>query len=284
MEAADWKSAQGLRGNYQDMGPDWTVPQVTESYSAAEHEVWRKLCARQSRLVRTHATPEFLATLGALDFGDGIPRIGDISELLRKRSGWEIVGVPGFLPDDIFFGHLAERRFPVTVWIRKPEEFDYIVEPDIFHDLFGHVPLLADPVFADFMQLYGTHAREADALGGAAMLSRLYWYTVEFGLIRGADGLKAYGAGLLSSPGEIAYALEDPRPHRAPFDLVHCLRTGFRIDEYQKIYFVVESYSQLFESLETADLAACFRDCKDDPPLIQRPRTSRIDILIPAAR
>ena len=144
MEAADWKSAQGLRGNYQDMGLDWTVPQVSESYRAADHDVWRKLCARQSLLVHRHATPEFLATLGALDFGDRIPRFDDISELLRKRSGWEIVGVPGFLPDDIFFGHLAERRFPVTVWIRTPEEFDYIVEPDIFHDLFGHVPLLAD--------------------------------------------------------------------------------------------------------------------------------------------
>jgi phenylalanine-4-hydroxylase len=267
MEAADWKSSQGLRGDYRDMGPDWTVPQVTESYGAADHDVWRKLCARQSRLVRKYATREFLATLGALDFGDRIPCFDDISDLLRKRSGWEIVGVPGFLPDDIFFGHLAERRFPVTIWIRRPEEFDYIVEPDIFHDLFGHVPLLADPVFADFMQLYGTCAREAEALGGAAMLSRLYWYTVEFGLIRGADGLKAYGAGLLSSPGEIVHALEDARPHRARFDLMRCLRTGFRIDEYQKTYFVVDSYGQLFESLENADLAACFRECRGDGPL-----------------
>ncbi len=267
MEAADWKSAQGLRGNYRDMGPDWTVPQVTGSYSAAEHEIWRKLCARQSRLVRRHATPEFLATLGALDFGDGIPRFDDINRLLKRRSGWEIVGVPGFLPDPIFFDHLAGRRFPVTVWIRTQEEFDYIVEPDIFHDLFGHVPLLADPVFADFMQLYGTRAREAQPLGGAAMLSRLYWYTVEFGLIRGAGGLKGYGAGLLSSPGEIVHALEDPRPHRVPFDLVRCLRTGFRIDAYQKTYFVIESYSQLFESLGNAGLAACFRDWKDDAPL-----------------
>ena len=267
MEAADWKSAQGLRGNYQDMGLDWTVPQVSESYRAADHDVWRKLCARQSLLVHRHATPEFLATLGALAFGDGIPCFDDISNLLRKRSGWEIVGVPGFLPDRVFFGHLAERRFPVTVWIRTPDEFDYIVEPDLFHDLFGHVPLLADPVFADFMQLYGTRARVAEALGGAAMLSRLYWYTVEFGLIRGADGLKAYGAGLLSSPGEIVHALEDPRPHRVPFDLVRCLRTGFRIDEYQKAYFVIESYDDLFESLENADLAACFRECKDHAPL-----------------
>jgi len=264
MEAADWKPAQRLRGDYRDLGPDWTVPQLTDSYGAADHDVWRKLCAR---LVRRHAAPEFLATLGALDFGDGIPRLDDISNLLKPRTGWEIVGVPGFLPDKIFFGHLAERRFPVTVWIRRPEEFDYIVEPDIFHDLFGHVPLLANPVFADFMQLYGTRARQAEAVGGAAMLSRLYWYTVEFGLIRAAGACKAYGAGLLSSPGEIVHALEDPRPHRVPFDLMRCLRTGFRIDEYQKTYFVVESYGQLFESLESADLTACFRDCKDDAPL-----------------
>lgn len=273
MEAADWKSGQGLRGDYTDMRADWTVPQAPGSYGETDHATWRRLCARQTELVERHAAPEYLATLDALNFGSGIPRFDEISDMLQKRSGWEIVGVPGFLPDEIFFAHLAERRFPVTVWIRAPEEFDYIVEPDIFHDLFGHVPLLANPVFADFMQLYGERAREAKAHGGAELLSRLYWYTVEFGLIDAGDSLKAYGAGLLSSPGEIVHALQDPAPQRTGFDLTRCLRTGFRIDEYQKTYFVIDSYAELFESLEKADLAALYEAWKDETPLDPAART-----------
>jgi len=267
MEAAEWKSGQGLRGDYADMGADWTVAQVWDGYGAAEHETWRRLCARQTGLVKRYAAPEYLDALAAFDFGPEIPRFEEINAMLRRRSGWEIVGVPGFLPDDIFFGHLAERRFPVTVWIRKPQEFDYIVEPDVFHDLFGHVPVLANPVFADFMQLYGRRGCEAGPLGGTTMLSRLYWYTVEFGLIRGAGGLKAYGAGMLSSPGELVYALDDKRPHRVPFALERCMRTGFKIDEYQKTYFVLESYDDLFESFETADLPSFYRAWKDEEPL-----------------
>ncbi len=267
MEAAEWKSGQGLRGDYAHMAADWTVPQSWDAYGEAEHETWRRLCARQTELVSRYAAPEYLETLAALGFGSEIPRFEDISAFLRQRSGWEIVGVPGFLPDEVFFGHLAARRFPVTVWIRTPEEFDYIVEPDVFHDLFGHVPVLADPVFADFMQLYGQRAKEAGRYGGTAMLSRLYWYTVEFGLIRSAGATKAYGAGLLSSPGEIVHALEDPAPHRVPFDLVRCLRTGFKIDEYQKTYFVLDSYRDLFDSFASADLAALCRVWKDAAPL-----------------
>lgn len=266
MEAAAWKSGQGLRGDYAAMAADWTVPQVWDDYGAAEHATWRRLRARQTRLVKRYAAAEYLDALAAFDFGPEIPRFEDINAMLRRRSGWEIVGVPGFLPDEIFFSHLAERRFPVTVWIRTPEEFDYIVEPDVFHDLFGHVPVLADPVFADFMQLYGERGRAAEPLGGTAMLSRLYWYTVEFGLIRGAGGLRAYGAGLLSSPGEIVHALDDPRPHRAPFVLERCLRTGFRIDEYQKSYFVLDGYDDLFRSFESADLPSFYRAWKDDAP------------------
>ncbi len=266
MEAVEWKFGQGLRGDYDKMGADWTVPQIPDDYSDADHAMWRRLYVRQTELVKRYGARDYLDSLATLDFGPDIPRFEDINAVLRKRSGWEIVGVPGFLPDSVFFRHLAERRFPVTVWIRKPAEFDYIVEPDVFHDLFGHVPLLANPVFADFMQLYGRHAREAEPHGGTAMLGRLYWYSVEFGLIRGADGLKAYGAGLLSSPGEIAYALEDPRPRRIPFDPPRCLRTGFKIDEYQKTYFVIDNYEQLFDSFENTDLIACFRNWKDEEP------------------
>lgn len=267
MEAAEWKAGQGLRGDYTEMDADWTVPQNRDTYGDEDHATWRRLCARQTELVKRYAARDYLDSLATLDFGPEIPRFEDINAVLRKRSGWQIVGVPGFLPDDVFFARLAERRFPVTVWIRKPGEFDYIVEPDVFHDLFGHVPLLANPVFADFMELYGRRALEAEPHGGTAMLSRLYWYGVEFGLIGGADGPKAYGAGLLSSPGEIVYALEDPRPHRVPFDLVRCLQTGFKIDEYQKTYFVIDNYEQLFESFENTDLVALFGAWKDREPL-----------------
>lgn len=267
MEAADWKSGQGLRGNYAQMDADWTVPQLRDAYGAAEHATWRRLCARQTELVKRYATPEYLATLAALDFGPEIPRFEDVNALLRPSSGWEIVGAPGLLPDEVFFDHLAERRFPVTVWIRRPDEFDYIVEPDIFHDLFGHVPVLANPVFAEFMQLYGKRGREAGPLGGKAMLSRLYWYTVEFGLINISGGLKAYGAGLLSSPGEIVHALEDPRPHRVPFALARCMRTSFKIDEYQKIYFILDDYDDLFKSLDGFDLKGHYAARKDEAPL-----------------
>lgn len=266
MEAAAWKFGQGLRGNYADMAVDWTVPQIWDDYREADHAIWRRLCARQTELVKRHAAPDYIDSLAVLDFDPEIPRFEDINRFLRQRSGWEIVGVPGFLPNDIFFTHLAERRFPVTVWIRKPEEFGYIVEPDIFHDLFGHVPLLANPAFAGFMQFYGQCAREAKPHGGTAMMGRLYWYSVEFGLIRGADGLKAYGAGLLSSPGEIVHAIESPAPHRVPFDLPRCLRTGYRIDEYQKTYFIIDSYKQLTEAFSAVDLAACFRAWKDEEP------------------
>jgi len=267
MEAAAWKDTQGLRGDYADMAADWTVPQICSDYAATDHAIWRRLCAQQSQFVKRYAAPEYLDSLAALDFGPEIPRFADINRLLRRHSGWEIVGVPGFLPDEVFFHHLAQRRFPVTVWIRKPEEFDYIVEPDIFHDLFGHVPLLANPVFADFMQLYAERAQAAEPIGCTGMMGRLYWYGVEFGLIRGADGLKAYGAGLLSSPGEIVYAIEDPAPHRVAFNLVRCLRTGFKIDEYQKTYFVIDNYDQLLKSFEAVDLTACLRHWKDTAPL-----------------
>lgn len=267
MEAATWKSTQGLRGDYTNMAVDWTVPQVWSNYGTAEHAMWQRLCERQTGLVRRYAAPEYLETLDKLEFGAKIPRLEEINRLLARRSGWEIVGVPGFLPDEIFFRHLAERRFPVTVWIRTPAEIDYIVEPDIFHDLFGHVPLLANPVFGDFMQLYGQRAREAEPHGGTTMLSRLYWYSVEFGLIRGKEGLKAYGAGLLSSPGEIVHALESPEPQRVPFNLLRCMRTGFKIDEYQKRYFFIDSYRQLFESFEKSDVTTFCRHWRDAEPL-----------------
>ena len=235
----------GLRGNYTDARPDYRIPQQWSHYSSDEHALWQLLYARQLRLVRRYACPEVLAALQKLDAGGGIPRFDSVNRKLRRTTGWEVVGVPGLIPDREFFEHLAHRRFPVTVWLRTPQEFDYIVEPDLFHDFFGHVPLLLDPVYAEHLQAYGAGGLKALPLGGLPYLARLYWYTIEFGLVRTAAGVRAYGAGLLSSGAELPYALLDPRPRRLAFDLLRVMRTEYRIDSLQPLYFVIESFAQL---------------------------------------
>jgi phenylalanine-4-hydroxylase len=161
-----------------------------------------------------------------------------------------LVGVEGLLPELDFFDHLANRRFPVTWWIRRPDQIDYIAEPDLFHDLFGHVPLLMNPVFADYMQAYGRGGVKAHAIGPDALvnLTRLYWYTVEFGLIRQPDGLRIYGSGIVSSKGESIHCLESAAPNRIGFDLERIMRTRYRIDTFQKTYFVIDSYEQLMDA------------------------------------
>ena len=237
-----------LRGDYSRMRPDYTVDQQWHAYSPEQHALWRRLYARQAALIPDYACDEFSATLKTLNFGDGIPRFDAINAKLRPASGWELVAVPGLVPDLTFFHHLAARRFPVTVWLRDPAEFDYIVEPDIFHDFFGHVPMLFNPVFADYMQAYGRGGIKAHELGAIEMLSRLYWYTVEFGLIDTPRGLRTYGAGILSSGGEISYCLESPEPNRIGFDLLRIMRTLYKIDTYQETYFVIRDFSELFEA------------------------------------
>jgi len=187
--------------------------------------------------------------------GGGIPDFDRLSEILMRRTGWQVVAVPGLVPDEVFFAHLAARRFPATRFIRPPERLDYVQEPDVFHDVFGHVPLLAHPVFADFMALYGRQGLEAAGRGRLAELARLYWYTVEFGLIRTGDGLRIYGTGIVSSRGEVLYSLEDRRPHRIAFVPARVLRTRYRIDAYQEVYFVVDDYRTLFAALDR-DLGA----------------------------
>jgi phenylalanine-4-hydroxylase len=177
---------------------------------------------------------------------DRIPRFDAISERLIKATGWQVVSVPGLIPEEAFFALLAARKFPVTDWLRKPEEFDYIVEPDVFHDLFGHVPLLFNPVFADHMQEYGKGGLKAHGLGACEQLSRLYWYTIEFGLIQQKDGLRAYGAGILSSSGELQHSVRSAEPQRLPLDIERVMRTRYKIDSYQATYFVIDSFEQLF--------------------------------------
>jgi phenylalanine-4-hydroxylase len=247
------------RGDYSTAGADYTCAQDWERYTPAQHRLYAELFERQSRLVQGRACGEFLRALPQLGSGAAIPRFEDLSRLLLDATGWRIVVVPGLIPEEAFFRLLAARRFPVTVWLREPEEFNYIVEPDLFHDLFGHVPLLFDPVFAAFMQAYGEGGLRAQRRNALELLSRLYWYTVEFGLIDTPQGLRAYGAGLMSSPGEIDHCLRDPATLRVRFDLRRVLRTVYEIDDYQRTYFVIDGFRQLFD--ETAqDFAPIYED------------------------
>jgi phenylalanine-4-hydroxylase len=239
-----------LRGDYSRAGADYAVEQRWAGYTPEEHELYRRLFERQAKLVPRYACPEWIEAIAGLDASREIPKFDDVSKKLAGKTGWRIVPVPGLIPDDAFFTHLANRRFPVTVWLRKPEEFDYIVEPDVFHDFFGHVPLLFDPTYADHLHEYGKGGLKAMRLGSVKFLARLYWYTIEFGLIRVGKTVRAYGAGLLSSGGELAYCVDDPAPRRLPFELERIMRTEYLIDRYQETYFVIDSFAQLMR--ETA--------------------------------
>ena len=227
------------------------VEQPWDSYSATDHSVWRTLFRRQRDILIGRACAEFLASQDEMGIGeDAIPKFSDLNRQLRAKTGWEVIGVEGLLPELSFFEHLANRRFPVTWWIRKPEQLDYLSEPDLFHDLFGHVPLLMNPVFADYMEAYGKGGVRAHGIGPEALaeLTRLYWYTVEFGLINTAEGLRIYGSGIVSSGGESRYCLESPAPNRLGFELLRVMGTRYRIDTFQKTYFVIDCFDQLFEA------------------------------------
>jgi phenylalanine-4-hydroxylase len=229
------------------------VEQPWSSYTPEEHQVWATLFERQQQLLVGRASSEFLHNQRAMGISAReIPKFEDINRQLRRATGWEIIGVQGLLPELDFFDHLANRRFPVTWWIRRPDQLDYLAEPDLAHDLFGHVPLLMNPVFADYMAAYGRGGVKAHAIGPEALnlLTRLYWYTVEFGLIREAEGLRIYGAGILSSKGESLYCLDSAAPNRIGFDLERIMRTLYRIDTYQKTYFVIDSFEQLMHATE----------------------------------
>ena len=231
----------------------WIIPQDWNRYSSAEHAMWDRLFARQVAMLSTRATPAFLEGLGVLRMTKpGIPDFDELSERLHRATGWSVVAVPGLIPEDVFFKNLSERRFVAGRFIRAPEQMDYLEEPDIFHDVFGHVPLLSNPVFADYMQAYGQGGLRSLQHGSIHRLARLYWYTVEFGLIREGNALKLYGAGIVSSGGESRHALESDSPNRLGFDLKRIMRTKYRIDDYQQNYFVIDSFEQLLrETVET---------------------------------
>ena len=259
-------TSHGLRGDYEHMGADWTVPQRMDRYTEADHGLWRHVYQRQSALVADLAAPAFLKSIAAMDCADAIPSMEALSERLYKATGWRVVAVPGLLPDDVFFAHLAERRFPSSWWIRTVDEIDYLVEPDVFHDIFGHVPLLFDPVFADYLQQYGLAGPKALAHDAVPILARLYWYMVEFGLILDDGEVKAYGAGMLSSYGETQFSVKSPTPNRIGFDLERVMRTRYYIDRFQSTYFVLESFEDLFRASIDTDFAPLYPKIKASEP------------------
>ena len=247
-----------------------TVEQPWDRYTAEDHDVWRKLYQRQREILPGRASDAFLRAQDTMGMTpDAIPKFDELNAVLGEATGWKIVGVEGLLPELDFFEHLANRRFPVSWWIRRPDQIDYIEEPDLFHDLFGHVPLLMDPMFADYLVAYGKGGVKAHGIGPEALmqLARLYWYTVEFGLIRQPDGLRIYGAGIVSSKGESIHCLESNAPNRIGFDLERVMRTRYRIDSYQKTYFVIDSYEQLIEATlpDFTPLYARLRDAEAYP-------------------
>jgi len=247
---------------------DWTIPQAWGDYSAAEHAMWDRLFARQSAMLPSRVAPAFLQGLDVLRLSrPGIPDFEELSDRLTRATGWRVVAVPGLVPEDVFFEHLANRRFVAGRFIRRPEQIDYLQEPDVFHDIFGHVPLLAHPAFADYMQAYGEGGRRAMRLGAIDKLARLYWYTVEFGLIREGNSLKLYGAGIVSSHAESLYALDDPSPHRLAFDLRRVLRTRYEIDDLQRNYFVIESFDDLLRQTLETDFAPLYAEIATLPDI-----------------
>ena len=249
-------------------GPDWLIPQGWENYTREEHEVWDTLYARQIKLLPGRASSAFLRGLDALKLSEaGIPNFEELSARLMKLTGWQVVAVPGLVPDDVFFDHLANRRFVSGNFIRRRDQLDYLQEPDVFHDVFGHVPMLADPVFADYMAAYGRGGQRALQLGGLKYLSRVYWYTVEFGLVEEDEGLRIYGAGIVSSAGESVFALDDASPNRIGFDLERVMRTEYRIDDYQQNYFVIPSFDELLRVTVETDFGPLYQAVADQPSI-----------------
>jgi phenylalanine-4-hydroxylase len=241
------------------MSADWAA------YSPEDHATWVTLYERQAALLPGRACDPFLKGLDALDLHrTGVPDFARINPELARLTGWRVVAVPGLVPDAVFFEHLANRRFPAGRFIRRPDQLDYLEAPDIFHDVFGHVPMLTDPVFADYMQAYGAGGLRAQGLGRLTNLARLYWYTVEFGLMDSADGLRIYGAGIVSSHAESRFALDSPSPNRLGFDLARVMRTPYRIDDFQQVYFVIPSLAAL-RAATLEDFGGLYASLADAP-------------------
>ncbi|MBI0474281.1 phenylalanine 4-monooxygenase [Sphingomonas sp. MA1305] len=247
---------------------DWTIPQDWQHYTAEDHATWDTLFARQSKLLPGRASGAYLRGLDVLKLSKpGIPDFEELSDRLMALTGWQVVAVPGLVPDDVFFDHMANRRFVAGNFIRRPDQLDYLQEPDVFHDVFGHVPMLADPVFADYLEAYGRGGQRALGLDALKYLGRLYWYTVEFGLVQEGGDLRIYGSGIVSSYAESRFALDDPSPHRIGFDIVRVMRTEYRIDDFQQNYFVIPSFDELLRITVETDFAPLYAQLKAQPDI-----------------
>jgi phenylalanine-4-hydroxylase len=259
--------ASPARRDTGPVAPDYTIDQNWAAYTPEEHDRWNRLAARMLEILPGRASDEYLASLRSLPLvSDGVPDLERLSDILEPLTGWRVVAVPGLVPDDVFFDHLANRRFPAGTFLRTEAEFDYIEEPDIFHDVFGHVPLLANRPYAEFMEAYGKGGGRALSMDALPCLARLYWYTIEFGLIREGGDLRIFGAGIMSSPRETVFALEDPSPNRIAFDLERVMGTAYRIDDFQQTYFVIDSFQALLDATAT-DFAPIYERIKANDPL-----------------
>lgn len=242
------------------------IDQNWPAYTAEDHLTWGTLYNRQTSILRDKACDEYMTGLKTLGLtANNVPDFEKMNKNLRAATGWEVVAVPGLIPSKPFFTMLANRQFPAGNFIRKPEELDYLEEPDIFHDVFGHVPLLTNPAYADYIQEYGRAGDAAIASKGVKYLARLNWYTIEFGLIRNGNDVKIYGAGIVSSYGEAGYALDDPSPNHLAFDLERVLRTGYYIDDLQATYFVIDSFEKLFEECIERPFLPLYQEYREKP-------------------
>ena len=247
---------------------DWTISQDWDAFTVDEHAMWDRLFARQSEMLPGRAADAFLRGIDVLKLEKpGIPDYRELNARLTAATGWQVVAVPGLVPDDVFFDHLANRRFPAGNFIRTPQQLDYLQEPDVFHDVFGHVPMLADPIFADYMVAYGEGGLRSLQFDALKQLARLYWYTVEFGLIRESGDLRIYGAGIVSSYAESVFALDSDSPNRIGFDLARVMRTDYRIDDFQQNYFVIDSLDQLLDTTVNTDFAPLYAANAALPPI-----------------
>ncbi|MCO7224272.1 phenylalanine 4-monooxygenase [Pleionea sp. CnH1-48] len=221
-------------------------------YTAEENNTWAFLYDRQMKLIRGRACDEYLLGLDILGLSnDNIPQLPDVNRALRQSTGWEVAAVPALIPFGRFFELLANKQFPAATFIRSKEEIDYLQEPDIFHEIYGHCPLLTDPIYAEFVHNYGKLGLSATAQE-RVYLARVFWFTIEFGLIQKNNDLRIYGAGILSSKSETVYSLESNKPQRKPFDLLDVLRTPYRIDIMQTIYFVIHQFEDIYNAMDTS--------------------------------
>ena len=252
----------------EGVAANWTMPQNWRAFTAQQHATWRTLFDQQSAALDGYACRSFLDGLDILrQLKPGVPDFAELNALLKPASGWEVVAVPGWIPNEPFFEHLANKRFPAANFVRPPEQIAYSEEPDMFHDIFGHIPMLINPAFSDFLVAYGEAGLRAEKLGASDYLGRLWLYTVEFGLVVEDGELRAFGGGLMSSFAETLSALTAPEPQRIWLDIERVMRTRYNFDEFQQTYFVVAGFRDLLRATEETDFASIYRKIDGEPAL-----------------